>query len=76
MEPCKCWYEYKKSINWSSLEKVYMWNPCVGDCEYDKKCDTGEYSNSWTCQEHVVDHLELKCEDGISNTTLTTPFFI
>ena len=40
-------------------DKVFIWNPSNCECEYDKSCDVGEYSDyeNCGCRKRLVDKL-------------------
>ena len=49
-------------------EEDYTGNPSILDCEYDKDCQIGKYSEKWTSIKSPFDYLVIIC-----NEILNTP---
>ena len=56
----------------------FTWNPSTCECECDKSCDVGEYSDygNCKCRKKLIDKLVEKCKENVDgnemiyNTTL------
>ena len=60
---CEC----KELIDKGMCEKVFIWNPSNCECEFDKLCAIGEYSDYKSCKRRnkIVDKLLEDCSENI-----------
>ena len=71
----KCKWECKELIDKGICDKGYIWNP--SNCECDKSCDIGEYSDysNCKCRKKLVDPLIEECTENIDETKLVKKNF-
>ena len=66
---CEC----KELIDKGVYDKWFIWNPSKCECECDKSCDIGEYSDysDCKCRKKLVDKLVEKCIKSIEEVEIT-----
>ena len=57
------WCECKELIDKGVCDKGYAWNPSNCECECDKSCCIGEYSD---CRKRLVDKLADECDETVA----------
>ena len=61
-------------INKDVFDKGYIWNPSNCECECDKPCDVGEYSDykNCKCREELVDELVKECNEVVKEVKIVS----
>ena len=69
---CECRCECKELIDKGLCEKGFIWNPRNCECECDKACDVGEYTDykHCKCRKKLVDKLVDECAESIEEVKL------
>ena len=65
-------YECKELIDIDVCDKGFTWNPSNSECERDKSCGMGEYSDyeNWKCRKKLVDKLVEECTENIDEAKI------
>ena len=73
LDGCRC--ECKELDDWSSCNDGYRWNPSTCNWECNKVCKINKYLHikHCSCEIPLFCKLVIAYEDGILNTTVTSP---
>ena len=68
----KCMCECKELVDIDVCDKGFTWNPSNSECERDKSCGMGEYSDyeNWKCRKKLVDKLVEECTENIDEAKI------
>ena len=59
-------------IDKGGCNKGFIWNPSNCDCECNKSCDFGEYSDykNFKCRKRLIDKLVEECSENIDGNKI------
>ena len=68
----KCRYECKELLDKEVCDKGFIFKPSNCECECDKTCDIGEYSDyeNCKCRKEIVDKLVGECTETVEEVKL------